>query len=59
MNGFESIIYERKGNIGYVTLNRPRVLNVYSVQMRDELYEVLNAIKLDDEIRVVRPLHNP
>jgi enoyl-CoA hydratase len=53
MNGFETVIYERKGNIGYVTLNRPRVLNVYSVQMRDDLYEVLNAIKVDDEIRVV------
>jgi enoyl-CoA hydratase/carnithine racemase len=53
MNGFETVIYERSGNIGYVTLNRPRVLNVYSVQMRDDLYEVLNAIKVDDEIRVV------
>ena len=52
MNGFETVIYERSGNIGYVTLNRPRVLNVYSVQMRDDLYEVLNAIKVDDEIRV-------
>jgi enoyl-CoA hydratase len=53
MNGFETVIYERNGNIGYVTLNRPRVLNVYSVQMRDDLYEVLSAIKLDDEIRAV------
>jgi len=53
LNGFETVIYERSGNIGYVTLNRPRVLNVYSVQMRDDLYEVLNAIKMDDEIRVV------
>lgn len=53
MNGFETVIYEKNGNIGYVTLNRPQVLNVYSVQMRDDLYEVLNAIKVDDEIRVV------
>lgn len=53
MNGFETVIYERIGNIGYVTLNRPRVLNVYSVQMRDDLYEVLSAIKIDDEIRAV------
>ena len=37
MGGFETIIYERNGNIGYVTLNRPRVLNAYSVQMRDDL----------------------
>ena len=53
MDGFETVIYERTGNIGYVTLNRPRVLNVYSVQMRDDLYEILNAIKVDGEIRAV------
>ena len=53
MNGFETVIYERNDGIGYVTLNRPRVLNAYSVQMRDDLYEILNAIKIDDEIRAV------
>jgi enoyl-CoA hydratase/carnithine racemase len=53
MDGFETVIYERRGNIAYITLNRPRVLNVYSVQMRDDLYEVLNAIKIDEEVRVV------
>ena len=53
MDGFETVIYERNDSIGYVTLNRPRVLNVYSVQMRDDLYEVLSAIKADDEIRAV------
>ncbi len=53
MDGFETIIYERVGNIAYVTLNRPRVLNVYSVQMRDDLYEVLNGVKVDEEIRAV------
>jgi enoyl-CoA hydratase/carnithine racemase len=53
MSNFETIIFEKHGPVAYVTLNRPRVLNVYSVQMRDDLYEVLNAIKADDEIRVV------
>jgi enoyl-CoA hydratase/carnithine racemase len=53
MSDFETIIFEKQGPVAYVTLNRPRVLNVFSVQMRDDLYEVLNAIKVDDEIRVV------
>ena len=53
MDGFETVTYERNGAIAYVTLNRPQALNVYSVQMRDDLYEVLRAIKADDEIRVV------
>ena len=36
-----------------VTLNRPQALNAYNIQMRDDLYEVLTAIKDDDEVRVV------
>ena len=53
MDGFETIVYERTDDVAHVTLNRPRVLNVYSVQMRDDLYEVLSAIRVDDEIRAV------
>jgi enoyl-CoA hydratase/carnithine racemase len=52
MNGFETIIYEKKDHVAYVTLNRPHALNAYSIQMRDELHEVLRAIKDDDEVRV-------
>jgi enoyl-CoA hydratase/carnithine racemase len=52
MAAFETIIYEKQGAIGYVTLNRPKALNAYSVKMRDELYEILGAIKDDDEVRV-------
>ena len=53
MDGFETVIYEKRQNIGYVTLNRPKALNAFSVQMRDDLYEVLSAIKADDEVRVI------
>ncbi len=52
MGNFEVIIYEKLDGIGYVTLNRPQALNAYNIQMRDELYEVLTAIKDDPEVRV-------
>lgn len=52
MNGFETIIYEKSEGIAWVTLNRPRVLNAYNIQMRDDLYEVLTAVKNDPEIAV-------
>lgn len=52
LNGFEALIYEKRDNIAYVTLNRPQALNVYNIQMRDNLFEVLNAIKDDSEVRV-------
>ena len=52
MNGFKTLIYEKQDNIAYVTLNRPQALNVYNIQMRDDLYQVLSAIKDDLEVRV-------
>jgi len=53
LNGFKTLIYEKKDHIAYVTLNRPEALNVYNIQMRDDLYQVLSAIKDDSEVRVV------
>jgi len=52
MSDFETIIYQKQANIAYVTLNRPQALNVYNLRMRDELYQVLGAIKDDAEARV-------
>jgi enoyl-CoA hydratase/carnithine racemase len=53
MSDFETVIYEKEGALAHVTLNRPRVLNVFSVMMRNDLYEVLSAIKADDEVKAV------
>ena len=53
MDGFEVVIYEKQDGIAYITLNRPQALNAYSIQMRDELYEILGAIKDDTEVEVV------
>ncbi|MFQ5827508.1 MAG: enoyl-CoA hydratase/isomerase family protein, partial [Dehalococcoidia bacterium] len=52
MSDFETIIYEKRDGIGYITLNRPQVMNVYNLQMRDELYQVLEALRDDPEVEV-------
>jgi enoyl-CoA hydratase len=52
LDGFETLIYEKTDHIGYVTLNRPQALNVYNIRMRDDLYQVLGAIKDDPGVRV-------
>ena len=52
MGNFKTLIYEKKNAIGYVTLNRPEFLNVYNVQMRDDLFEVLSAVRDDPEVTV-------
>lgn len=53
MGAFETIIYEKQDGIAYITLNRPRALNAYNIKMRDELCEVLGAIRDDPEVAVV------
>jgi enoyl-CoA hydratase len=53
MSDFQVIIYEKKDGVGYVTLNRPQALNTYNMQMRDELYQILQAIRDDPDVKVV------
>ena len=53
MSAFETLIYEKKDGVACVTLNRPQVMNVHNMAMRDDMFEVLSAIRQDDEIRVV------
>ncbi len=53
MSAFETLIYEKEDALALVTLNRPQALNAYNIQMRDDLFEILNAIRDDDEVRVV------
>ena len=43
---------EKAGGVAWITLNRPRVLNVYNVRMRDELYEALGLIEDDSDTLV-------
>lgn len=52
MSAYETLIFEKKDHVAYVTLNRPEVLNVHNIQMRDDMCEVIAAIRDDDDIRV-------
>jgi enoyl-CoA hydratase len=52
MNGFETLLYEKEDRIAFVTLNRPEFLNAYNIQMRNDLFDVLGAIRDDSDVRV-------
>ena len=52
MEDVSTVLYEKKDDVAYVTLNSPKTLNAFSVRMRDDLYEVVGAIKDDPEVRV-------
>ena len=45
-------MYSKSGAVAHVVLNRPQVLNAYNVQMRDELFVTLEAVRDDPDVRV-------
>lgn len=49
----ESVLRERNGVVGIVTLNRPQVLNAWDAAMRTELIEVLDAFEADAGVRAI------
>lgn len=53
MDGFTAITYDKCDGVAYITLNRPDVLNRYNVRMRDELYQVLSAVRDDPDVLAV------
>lgn len=50
---YKTIIYEKKGAVCYITLNRPRLGNAINTQMATELAAACRAIDQDERIRVV------
>lgn len=50
---YETIIYEVKNHIGYITLNRPEVMNAISFQMTREILDVCDQVRRDPAVRVV------
>lgn len=51
--GFTSVLYAKRDGVAWVTLNRPDRYNAYNVAMRDDLYQVLNAVHEDPEVRAM------
>ncbi len=48
------VLYEKHdGGVSWVTLNRPDVLNAINMRMRDELWELMHAVRDDPDVRVV------
>jgi E-phenylitaconyl-CoA hydratase len=48
----DEVLYEKRGRVGYITLNRPEALNALNVPLRRQLNEALNDYAHDDELRV-------
>ncbi len=53
VNGSPAVLYEKRGAIAWVTLNRPDQFNAYNMAMRDDLFQILAAIHEDTEVRAM------
>ena len=50
---YENLLYEKRGGIGYVTFNRPKVLNALNRKTMEELGDILAAARDDENVRVL------
>ena len=53
MTDFQNIKFEKKNQIAYVTVDRPKVLNALNMATMQELKQAFAAIKDDADVRVV------
>jgi enoyl-CoA hydratase len=50
---YKTLIYEKKDNIGLLTINRPDKMNAISSELTSELKQLLDEIESDEELRVL------
>jgi enoyl-CoA hydratase len=50
---YKTLIYEKKDNIGLLTINRPDKMNAISMELTSELKQLLDEVENDEELRVM------
>lgn len=53
MQPYETILVEKKDGLGYLTLNRPAVMNAFNQQLIEEFRRALIEIDTDEDVRVL------
>jgi enoyl-CoA hydratase/carnithine racemase len=53
VSDYETVTYEVKDGIGWLTLNRPDVHNAFNAKMQRELSAIWRGARGDDEVRVI------
>ena len=53
MTAEPTVLLSKSGSVATVTLNRPNVINAFNLQMRDDLYAALEAVRDDSEVKAV------
>ena len=53
MSGYEHILVERRGTIGILQLNRPKMLNALSVDVFKEIARAIDGFEADESIGAI------
>ena len=53
MTSDPTVQFTKQGAVARLTLHRPRVINAFNIQMRDDLYYALEAVRDDPEIKSI------
>src|SRR5258708_25181081 len=50
---YENLLYEKRDRIGFITFNRPKVVNGLNRKTMEELNQILIAARADEDVRVL------
>jgi enoyl-CoA hydratase/carnithine racemase len=53
LDAFDTILYSKDGALATITLNRPGRRNAFNTVMRDDLWQVLDAARDDEDVRCI------
>jgi enoyl-CoA hydratase/carnithine racemase len=53
MAGYETVVVTKDDGVAWVSLNRPEVRNAINLKMQEELHEIWDGFRYDDEVRCV------
>jgi enoyl-CoA hydratase/carnithine racemase len=53
MPDFETLLYDERDGVAWVTLNRPDVLNAFNLQMQQELRSLWRGLRTNDDVNCV------
>jgi len=49
---YETLLYEKEGEIGTITINRPQALNALNSKVFEEIFSLLQDVEEDDDVKV-------
>ena len=50
---YEAVLFEKRGHVAILTLNRPDRLNAISAALRTEVHAAVDEAHADDEVRAL------